>query len=75
MGGVEPPFLYDHPSRYSFNGPTEKGFNPKAATVASWTPPVPKPKKDGPLIEFNKHPDSVREPRSFAGKHADECST
>lgn len=57
--GVEPPFLYDHPSRYSFNGPTDKSFNPKAATIASWTPPQPKPKPDGPLIEFNRHPDSV----------------
>lgn len=59
--GVEPPFLYDHPSKYTFNGPTDNGFNPKAATIASWTPaqPKPKPKRDGPLIEFNKHPDSV----------------
>ena len=59
--GVEPPFLYDHPSKYTFNGPTDNGFNPKAATIASWIPtqPKPKPKSDGPLIEFNKHPDSV----------------
>jgi hypothetical protein len=57
--GVEPPFIYDHPSRYSFNGPTEKGFNPKAATQASWSPPKEKPKQDGPLLNFNKHPDSV----------------
>lgn len=58
--GVEPPFIYDHPSRYSFNGPTDRGFNPKAATQASWVPPVSKPKQDGPLVNFNKHPDSVR---------------
>jgi hypothetical protein len=57
--GVEPPFIYDHPSRYSFSGPTEKGFNPKAATQASWSPPREKPKQDGPLLNFNKHPDSV----------------
>ena len=57
--GVEPPFLYDHPSRYSFNGPTDKGYNPRAATVASWTPAAPKAKRDGPLVEFNRHPDSV----------------
>ncbi|KAF7509418.1 hypothetical protein GJ744_007981 [Endocarpon pusillum] len=56
--GVEPPFIYDHPSRYSFNGPTDRGFNPKAATQASWSPPVSKPKQDGPLLNFNKHPDS-----------------
>ncbi|MCJ1390160.1 hypothetical protein MMC18_003018 [Xylographa bjoerkii] len=59
--GADPPFLYDHPSRYSFTGPTEKGFNPKAASHASWTPlPTPQ-KRDGPLInakELNRHPDS-----------------
>jgi hypothetical protein len=57
--GVEPPFLYDHPSRYSCNGPADKGFNPKAATVASWAPAQPKTKRDGPLVDFNRHPDSV----------------
>lgn len=57
--GVQPPFLYDPPSRYSFNGPTDRAYNPKAATEASWSPPKPKQKQDGPLIDFNKHPDSV----------------
>ncbi|MCJ1408576.1 hypothetical protein MMC19_002651 [Ptychographa xylographoides] len=59
--GIDPPFLYDHPSRYSFTGPTEKGFNPKAASESSWTPRAPKLKPDGPLInakELNRHPDS-----------------
>ncbi|KAL6719885.1 hypothetical protein ACLMJK_001806 [Lecanora helva] len=51
----------DHPSKYTFLSPTDRGFNPKAATQASWSPPRPKPKIEGPLInskEFNKHPDS-----------------
>ena len=61
--GVEPPFIYDHPSRYSFDGPTDRAFNPKAATQASWSPPASKPKQDGPLVNFNKHPDSVRTSR------------
>ncbi|MCJ1320617.1 hypothetical protein MMC15_005957 [Xylographa vitiligo] len=59
--GADPPFLYDHPSRYSFTGPTEKGFNPKAASHASWTPRPAPQKRDGPLInskELNRHPDS-----------------
>lgn len=58
--GVEPPFLYDPPSRYSFIGPTEKGFNPKAATQASWSPPPRSPRRqEGPLINnINRHPDS-----------------
>ncbi len=57
--GVEPPFVYDRPSTYSFAGPTNRGFNPRAATQASYTPKPRTPKKDGPLINFNKHPDSV----------------
>ena len=59
--GVEPPFIYDPPSRYSFVGPNEKGFNPKAVSQASLSPPRSRPKQDGPLInakEFNRHPDS-----------------
>lgn len=57
--GVTPPFIYDKPSSYTFDGPTSRGFNPKAATHASWTPKPPKVKQDGPLITFNRHPDSV----------------
>ncbi|KIX97273.1 uncharacterized protein Z520_06725 [Fonsecaea multimorphosa CBS 102226] len=56
--GVEPPFIYDRPSTYTFGSPTDRAFNPKAATHASWTPKPPKPKQDGPLVDFNKHPDS-----------------
>ena len=59
--GIEPPFLYDHPSKYSFVSPADKGFNPKAISQASLAPPVQRPKRDGPLInaaEFNRHPDS-----------------
>jgi len=57
--GVEPPFIYDRPTTYTFGGPTDRGFNPKAATHASWAPKPQKLKQDGPLINFNKHPDSV----------------
>lgn len=57
--GVEPPFIYDKPSAYTFDGPTGRGFNPKAATQASWSPKQPKPKQDGPLVSFNRHPDAV----------------
>ncbi|KAI4170136.1 MAG: hypothetical protein LQ343_005142 [Gyalolechia ehrenbergii] len=58
------PFIYDQPSKYSFTGPTDKVWDPKAVTRASWAasvPPLPKPKQEGPLIdakEFNRHPDS-----------------
>lgn len=33
-------------------------FNPKAVTMASRLPPPPKKKQEGPLIDFNRHPDS-----------------
>ncbi|KAL8688338.1 MAG: hypothetical protein Q9218_005731 [Villophora microphyllina] len=58
------PFLYDHPSKFSFTGPTDKAWDPRAATRASYAaslPTPPRPKQEGPLIdakEFNRHPDS-----------------
>jgi hypothetical protein len=39
--------------------PTRPTFDPKAVTMASrMPPPPPKKKQEGPLIDFNKHPDS-----------------
>ncbi|KAL9023994.1 MAG: hypothetical protein Q9196_006836, partial [Gyalolechia fulgens] len=58
------PFIYDHPSKYSFTGASDKAWDPKAVTRASWAasiPPPLKPKQEGPLIdakEFNRHPDT-----------------
>lgn len=57
--GVEPPFIYDKPSTYTFGSPTSHAFNPKAATEASWAPKSSRPKQNGPLVDFNKHPDTV----------------
>jgi hypothetical protein len=57
MGGGQP-FLYapSAPVQYSALDP---GFNPKAVTQASYAPPPPpKPKQEGPLLNFNRHPDS-----------------
>ena len=53
--GVDQPFLYDAPSRISFG---EREFNPKAVTQASRQPIKARPKSEGHLVEFNKHPDS-----------------
>ncbi|KAJ5223866.1 hypothetical protein N7468_008408 [Penicillium chermesinum] len=61
MGRTEPPFIYDRPSTYNFDGPIDRGFNPKAVTQASWAPASPtKPRPEGPMITFNRHPDTVR---------------
>ncbi|KFY03469.1 hypothetical protein O988_01447 [Pseudogymnoascus sp. VKM F-3808] len=55
--GVEPPFIYDSvkkdTTRHSY-----KDFDPKAVSRASMQSQPQKPKKDGPLVSFNKHPDS-----------------
>ncbi|KAF2010428.1 hypothetical protein BU24DRAFT_444392 [Aaosphaeria arxii CBS 175.79] len=50
------PYLYD-PKRSSQNSVPEV-FNPRAVTMASREPPSPRKKQTGPLIDFNKHPDS-----------------
>lgn len=52
------PYLYTAPELQSMNDPRDN-FNPKAVTMASRTPPSPaKEKQDGPLVNFNQHPDS-----------------
>ncbi|KAH3970758.1 hypothetical protein HBI56_138390 [Parastagonospora nodorum] len=52
MVGRFQPYLYDAPV-------DDSTFNPKAVTMASRMPPSPpKKKQEGPLIDFNKHPDS-----------------
>lgn len=59
--GVEPPYLYQRPTASSFSSPSERAFNPKATTQATWTPKHARPKHEGPLIsskELNRHPDS-----------------
>ncbi|KAL1640414.1 hypothetical protein SLS58_006912 [Diplodia intermedia] len=53
------PYMYNPPQRYSATSDTLYGFDPKAVTKASRQPPRSPPKKqDGPLVDFNRHPDS-----------------
>ena len=53
--GVEPPFLYDPPSRLATSS---SDFNPKRISQASLRPPSPREKQTTPLMNFNQHPDS-----------------
>ncbi|KAI1491349.1 hypothetical protein F5X96DRAFT_631693 [Biscogniauxia mediterranea] len=53
--GFDQPFMYDSP-RGDSRSP-ERKFDPKAITRASWEPVPKKPKKNGPLVSFNRHPD------------------
>lgn len=59
MGRSEPPFLYDPPANNAFQPAWMGNFNPRAATEASWAPPLSRPERNEPLINFNRHPDSV----------------
>ena len=54
--GPHQPFIYNPPSNVS-----NYGFDPKPYTRASMVPPVqrrPKSHQEGPLVDFNRHPDS-----------------
>ncbi|KAG9257551.1 uncharacterized protein F5Z01DRAFT_646293 [Emericellopsis atlantica] len=53
---IQPPYLYSD-QRDDSRFPATS-FDPKAVTRASWQKPEPKPKRDGPLISFNRHPDA-----------------
>ena len=56
MGGQ--PYLYDPAPKFTPWDPYN-GFNPKAVSQASLAPKPPPPKQpEGPLLTFNRHPDS-----------------
>ncbi|KAL2206651.1 hypothetical protein CC79DRAFT_1358503 [Sarocladium strictum] len=57
MVGQPQPYMYAPEYRSSSRYP-ETAFDPKAVTRASWEPKPQKPKQDGPLISFNRHPDA-----------------
>ncbi|KAH7022472.1 hypothetical protein EDB80DRAFT_744967 [Ilyonectria destructans] len=57
MGGAQQPFMYSAVQRNDARYP-ESTFDPKAVTRASWEPKKFKPKPDGPLVSFNRHPDA-----------------
>ncbi|KAH6856458.1 hypothetical protein B0I37DRAFT_76220 [Chaetomium sp. MPI-CAGE-AT-0009] len=61
MGGSQPPFMYQTVSRDDERFPATK-FDPKAVTRASYESKKPKPKPDGPLVSFNRHPDGLMVP-------------
>ncbi|KAF3767829.1 hypothetical protein M406DRAFT_80319 [Cryphonectria parasitica EP155] len=58
MGAQHQPYMYsaaryDEDSRFP-----SRPFDPKAVTRASYDYKPPKPKQEGPLVSFNRHPDS-----------------
>ncbi|PSR78021.1 hypothetical protein BD289DRAFT_444509 [Coniella lustricola] len=64
--GAQQPYMYAAAASYGDDGRFPfKPFDPKAVTRASYDYQPPKPKHEGPLLSFNRHPDShvVPEPR------------
>ncbi|KAH7327867.1 hypothetical protein B0I35DRAFT_415927 [Stachybotrys elegans] len=57
MGGASQPYMYTA-QRQSHGRFPEKPFDPKAITRQSWEPKPSKPKPNGPLVSFNRHPDA-----------------
>ncbi|RYP73718.1 hypothetical protein DL771_003431 [Monosporascus sp. 5C6A] len=64
--GAQQPFIYDGAVARSSGQYPEKEFDPKAVTRASWEPKPKKPKPQGPLVTFNRHPDAHAVP---PGRH------
>ena len=62
MAGRWQPYTFAHANPMTSMAdidPSRPTFDPKAVTRASrMPPPPPKKKPEGPLIDFNKHPDS-----------------
>ncbi|KAK3688432.1 hypothetical protein B0T22DRAFT_406849 [Podospora appendiculata] len=61
MGGSEQPFTYAAVRLDDSRFPAAK-FDPKAVTRASYEPKPQRPKRDGPLVSFNRHPDAHMAP-------------
>ncbi|KAK5121579.1 hypothetical protein LTR85_004751 [Meristemomyces frigidus] len=61
MGASDSPYIYDPPAHRKIAYPYSD-FNPKAYSEAAYArssiASQPRPKKEGPLINFNQHPDS-----------------
>ncbi|KAI0387597.1 hypothetical protein F5Y04DRAFT_267700 [Hypomontagnella monticulosa] len=71
--GVQQPYMYDSDRRDSRL--PEKPFDPKAVTRASWEPKPKKPKQNGPLISFNRHPDAHQVPTGRTSQFRPMSST
>lgn len=56
--GTHQPYMYSFAQGNDTRFPETK-FDPKAITRASWEPKPKKPKHEGPLVSFNRHPEYV----------------
>ncbi|KAL2173868.1 uncharacterized protein P884DRAFT_251146 [Thermothelomyces heterothallicus CBS 202.75] len=68
MGSSRPPFMYQPVNRDDERFPPTK-FDPKAVTRASYESKKPKPKPNGPLVSFNRHPDAHMVPSGRSQFH------
>ncbi|KAH8751981.1 hypothetical protein F5883DRAFT_206504 [Diaporthe sp. PMI_573] len=65
MSGIHQPYMYNRFDSFDDARFPTSSFDPKAVTRSSWEPRPAKPKHEGPLVSFNRHPDAheVRGPR------------
>ena len=72
MGAPQAPFMYQAVHKDDDRFPAAS-FDPKAVTRASMEPKKPRPKSDGPLVSFNRHPEYASPPVIPHQDTADTC--
>ena len=73
MGGPRQPFMYEAVKRDDDRFPPME-FDPKAVTRASYEPKKPKPKPDGPLVSFGRHPEYATHSVPFHFNSTSQCA-
>ncbi|KKY37522.1 hypothetical protein UCDDA912_g02411 [Diaporthe ampelina] len=65
MSGAHQPYMYNRFDSFDDARFPTSSFDPKVVTRSSWEPKPVKPKHEGPLVSFNRHPDAheIRGPR------------
>lgn len=51
------PYMYNRFDSFDDARFPTSSFDPKAVTRSSWEPKPAKPKHEGPLVSFNRHPE------------------
>lgn len=57
MSGAHQPYMYNRFDSFDDARFPTSSFDPKAVTRSSWEPKPVKPKHEGPLVSFNRHPE------------------
>lgn len=57
MSGANQPYMYNRFDSFDDARFPASSFDPKAVTRSSWEPRPAKPRHEGPLVSFNRHPE------------------